>query len=148
MNGRAISANGSLKANQSAKSVRSPISRISRRFIGGWTRTPTFATSTRARAEQADKLFREIIEIADDASDDYVTTSDGKRIVDHENIQRSRLRVDARKWAAARLAPKKYGDRVEHDVKGGDFQPAILIQIGGGGEPEPVEVSGKVIEEE
>jgi len=37
----------------------------------------------------------------DDASGDYVTTSDGKRIVDHENIQRSR------KWAAARLAPKK-----------------------------------------
>ena len=50
----------------------------------------------RAREEQADKLFREIIEIADDASGDYVTTSDGKRIVDHENIQRSRLRVDAR----------------------------------------------------
>ena len=42
-----------------------------------------------------------IIEIADDASGDYVTISDGKRIVDHENIQRSRLRVDARKWAAA-----------------------------------------------
>src|SRR5258708_17339000 len=40
----------------------------------------------RAREEQADKLFREIIEIADDASGDYVTTSDGKRIVDHENI--------------------------------------------------------------
>ena len=64
-------------------------------------RDATFATDTRAREEQADKLFREIIEIADDASGDYVTTSDGKRIVDHENIQRSR------KWAAARLAPKK-----------------------------------------
>ena len=85
----------------------------------------------RAREEQADKLFREIIEIADDASGDYVTTSDGKRIVDHENIQRSRLRVDARKWAAARLAPKKYGDRVEHDVRGDiNFQPAVLVQVG------------------
>ena len=42
-----------------------------------------------AREEQADKLFREIIEIADDASGDYVTTSDGQTIVDHENIQRS-----------------------------------------------------------
>ena len=91
----------------------------------------------------------QLIDTADDASRDYVATSDGKRIVDHENIQRSRLRVDARKWAAARLAPRKYGDRVEHDVKGGDFQPAILIQVGGGGAPEePVEVSGKVIEAE
>ena len=103
------------------------------KFIGGWTRTPTFATSTRAHARsRRNKLFREIIEIADDASGDYVTSSDGQTIVDHENIQRSRLRVDARKWAAARLAPRKYGDRVEHDVKGGGFQPAVLIQIGDG----------------
>src|SRR5262249_10110528 len=42
-------------------------------------RTTTFATSTRAREQQADKLFRKIIEIADDASGVYVTTSDGKR---------------------------------------------------------------------
>jgi len=104
----------------------------------------------RAREEQADKLFREIIEIADDASGDYVTTGDGMTIVDHENIQRSRLRVDARKWAAARLAPKKYGDHISHDVKGSgaNFQPAILIQIGDGAPEEPVEVSGKVIEAE
>src|SRR5262245_5183728 len=102
----------------------------------------------RAREEQADKLFREIIEIADDASGDYITTSDGKTIVDHENIQRSRLRVDARKWAAARLAPRKYGDRVEHDHKGAlNFQPAVLIQVGDGA-PEPVDVSGKAIEAE
>ena len=43
----------------------------------------------------------------------------------------ARLRVDTRKWAAARLAPKKYGDRISHDVKGGtnvNFQPQILIQ--------------------
>ena len=92
----------------------------------------------RAREEQADKLFREIIEIADDASGDYVTTSDGKRIVDHENIQRSRLRVDARKWSAARLAPKKYGDHISHDVKGGgiNFQPQILIQCSSAGDDE------------
>jgi hypothetical protein len=76
----------------------------------------------------------------DDASGDYVTTSDGKTIVDHENIQRSRLRVDARKWAAARLAPKKYGDRVEHDHRGGlNFQPAVLVQIGGGDREKPDE---------
>ena len=30
----------------------------------------------------------------------------------------ARLRVDTRKWAAARLAPKKYGDHMSHDVKG------------------------------
>jgi hypothetical protein len=107
---------------------------------------------TRAREAQAHKLFREIIEIADDASGDYVTTRDGKNIVDHENIQRSRLRVDARKWAAARLAPKKYGDRISHDVKGpgANFQPAILIQVGDGSTtefevPAPTEAGSGVL---
>ena len=41
------------------------------------------------------------------------------------------MQVDTRKWAAARLAPKKYGDRVEHDHKGGlNFQPSVLVQVG------------------
>ena len=44
--------------------------------------------------------------------------------------QRARLQVDSRKWLAARLAPKKFGDHISHDVKGGgiNFQPQILIQ--------------------
>ena len=70
----------------------------------------------RAREEQADKFFKECIEIADAAT--------------QENCNVARLRVDTRKWAAARLAPKKYSDHVTHDVKGGgiNFQPQILIQ--------------------
>jgi hypothetical protein len=39
------------------------------------------------------------------------------------------------KWAAARLAPKKYGDHISHDVKDGtniNFQPQILIQCSSG----------------
>jgi hypothetical protein len=49
----------------------------------------------------------------------FTNAGSPQAIVDQENIQRSRLRVDARKWAAARLAPRKYRDRVEHDHKGG-----------------------------
>ncbi len=37
-------------------------------------------------------------------------------MVDHENVQRSRLRVDTRKWAAAKLAPKKYSDKLSIDA--------------------------------
>ena len=100
------------------------------------------------REEQADRYFEEIIEIAKDSSGDYTVDRNGERVVDHENIQRSRLRVDALKWVASKLAPRKYGDRVEHDHKGGlNFQSAVLVQIGDGA-PEPVEVSGKVIEAE
>jgi len=78
---------------------------------------------------------------------DYVKKEDGTLVVDHESIQRSRLRVDTMKWMASKLAPRKYGDRVEHDVKSNVSMPAILIQVGGGA-PEPIEVSGKVIEAE
>jgi Bacteriophage Sf6, terminase small subunit-like len=46
-----------------------------------------------------------------------------------------RLQVDTRKWVVARLCPRKYGDRIEHDVKGGvNFQPQILIQCSSAGE--------------
>ena len=66
-----------------------------------------------AREMQADALFDEALEIADDATGDMTTDKDGKKVVDHENIQRSRLRVDTRKWAAGKMAPKKYGDKLD-----------------------------------
>jgi len=62
----------------------------------------------RAREMQADVLFDEVLEIADDTSGDWSEDDDGRRIFDHEHVQRSRLRVDARKWAAGKLAPKRY----------------------------------------
>ena len=43
----------------------------------------------------------------------------------------ARNRLDTRKWLASKLAPRKYGDHVEHDHKGGlNFQPAVLVQVG------------------
>ncbi len=66
-----------------------------------------------AREMQADALFDEALEIADDASGDWTVDKDGKKVLDHENIQRSRLRVDTRKWAAGKMAPKKYGDKLD-----------------------------------
>jgi len=64
----------------------------------------------RAREARADFLAEDIIEIADDSSGD-----DG-----NDSVQRSRLQVDARKWYASKVAPKKYGDfqKVDHEVKG------------------------------
>lgn len=57
----------------------------------------------RAREVQADVLADEIIDIAD-----------GKR-AEYENgeadVQRDRLAMDARKWVAAKLKPKVYGDK-------------------------------------
>lgn len=62
----------------------------------------------RAREAQADTLFDEMIDIADDGSKDAVG-EDGA--IDHEHIQRSKLRIETRKWMAGKLRPKKYGDK-------------------------------------
>lgn len=73
---------------------------------------------THARDAQADTLADELLEIADDATNDWMEKfgKDGTAIgyqVDQEAINRSRLRVDTRKWIASKLKPKKYGDRLE-----------------------------------
>ena len=57
--------------------------------------------------------------IADDSSSDVTTDKDGKEIINHENIQRSRVRIDARKWIASKLLPKRYGDKLQHTGEGG-----------------------------
>lgn len=64
---------------------------------------------TRARERQADFYADEIIEIADQAK--------------NEDAQIARLRVDARKWKASKLAPKRYGDKVTNEHSGPDGQP-------------------------
>jgi hypothetical protein len=69
-----------------------------------------------ARADQVDTLADEMIEIADDGTNDYVekqTKAGVIVLVDAEHIQRSRLRVDTRKWIAERMKPKKYGLKSE-----------------------------------
>lgn len=74
-----------------------------------------------ARDLQADLIVDEIIQIADDTASDWIEDEDGKVRVDNEAVQRSRLRIDSRKWLAGKLNPKKYGDRqvIEHDISDG-----------------------------
>ena len=70
-------------------------------------RAYAFATDVRA-----DLIFDEVLEIADDAAGDWVVR-DGAPVLDAEHVRRSALRIEARKWTLARMAPKKYGDRVD-----------------------------------
>lgn len=69
-----------------------------------------------ARQIQAELYADEINEISDDGRNDYMLRKDknGKQFyaTDNEHIQRSKLRVDTRKWVASRLLPK-YKDKQE-----------------------------------
>ncbi|MFC0282541.1 terminase small subunit protein [Camelimonas abortus] len=83
-----------------------------------WLRErPDFSQQyVKAKAEAADALAEEILDIADDATGDWLEIHDtdgfaaGYRL-NGEHVQRSRLQIDARKWIAARLKPRKYGGR-------------------------------------
>lgn len=80
----------------------------------------------RAKLAQADLLFDEIIEISDDSSLDMAFTEEGKPFIDHEHVNRSRLRVDSRKFYIAKILPKKYSEK--HEVTGSEGGP-IEIKI-------------------
>lgn len=64
----------------------------------------------RARMAQAYGWADEILEIADDGRNDTYVEK-GETRTDHDVINRSRLRVDTRKWLLSKLLPKEYGDR-------------------------------------
>lgn len=80
-----------------------------------------------AREVQADTWADEIVEIADDGTQDTKKRADGSETVDAEHIQRSRLRVDTRKWLMSKAAPKKYGDKITSEISGPNGAP-IKVQ--------------------
>lgn len=91
----------------------------------------------RAREIQADALFDDILTIADDGRNDWMERKDAEDEnmgwrENGEALQRSRLRIDARKWMAAKLRPKKYGERMQTDLDltNSDGSLAALIMAG------------------
>lgn len=78
------------------------------------------AQYARAREVQAENMFEEMVEISDDGSNDWMEIENAKghliEVPDHEHINRSRLRVDVRKWYLSKVLPKKFGEKqmVEH----------------------------------
>lgn len=78
---------------------------------------PDFAEMyVEAKRHQAELLAEEIIGISDDSSRDVIIDLEGNERTNSEFVQRSKLRVDSRKWIAARLSPRLYGDKVQNDT--------------------------------
>jgi hypothetical protein len=97
----------------------------------------------RARMLQAEAWADSIVEIADDGTGDIWTDENGNERTNSDVIQRSRLRVDTRKWLLAKLHPKQYGDKITTENQTLDKDgnptapavPAVVVNIhkdGGG----------------
>lgn len=78
------------------------------------------AQYARAKEEQADMLAEEILEIADKENRTVIeySNSEGSGITEQDNVQRSRLQIDARKWIASKLKPKKWGEKMDITTDG------------------------------
>lgn len=90
---------------------------------------------TIACSARADAIFEESLEIADDGSCDYrIKPKEGgaELVVDQEHIQRSRLRVETRKWFVGKLQPKKYGDKLDLTA---DLKTTVSFLITNGPDP-------------
>lgn len=72
-----------------------------------------------ARDAQADAMADDILHISNTPCIGVKTTtkSTGIETIEGDMIEHRRLQVDARKWLAARMAPKKYGDRIDLNAK-------------------------------
>jgi hypothetical protein len=91
-----------------------------------------FATRiARARELGEDAIAQECLEIADNATNDWMAQNgddnDGYRL-NGEHVQRSKLRIDTRLKLLAKWNPKKYGDKVQ---VGGDKDNPVrsVLQI-------------------
>jgi hypothetical protein len=76
---------------------------------------------TRAKMLSLELMAEELLEIADDGSNDWMDSNNPNNpgyAFNGEAVARGRLRVDTRKWYMSKLAPKIYGDKVA--VTGGD----------------------------
>ena len=80
-----------------------------------------------AMASRADAMFEDMIDIADDGRNDYIVNGDGEERFNTEHVQRSRLRLDTRKWMLSKMLPKKYGDKITDEVIGNDNEIEIRV---------------------
>lgn len=90
-----------------------------------WLRTDTDFRDNyaRVRTSMADYIAEEILDIVDDGSNDYMEEMDrngeptGGWSFMGEHVQRSKLRVETRKWLMAKAMPKKYGEVIKVEVE-------------------------------
>jgi hypothetical protein len=92
-----------------------------------WLRQqPEFAAQyALAKRESADAHFDELMFIADEAPH-MTLNKHGAEVVDNGYETFRRTRIDTRKWAASKLGPKKYGDKLEVDA---NVRGTIVVTI-------------------
>lgn len=80
------------------------------------------AEYARAREDLIERMAQEVLELSDV---DVGLQPDGKK--DWAAVQKHKLQVDTRKWLLSKLAPKKFGDKLE--LTGDPDRPLAIQKI-------------------
>lgn len=82
-----------------------------------------------ARALCLDAMAEDIIDIADtpQIGQKSVSKATGLEITEGDMVEHRRLRIESRKWLLAKVAPKKYGDKIENTIQGPDGKAVRII---------------------
>lgn len=87
-----------------------------------WVSEDTDLADRYARAldSRSELHFAELLAIADTQEIGTIETAKewGTEVKTADMVDHRRLKIETRKWVLARMAPKKYGDRVDHSVDG------------------------------
>ncbi|MES2781730.1 MAG: ubiquitin carboxyl-hydrolase [Pseudomonadota bacterium] len=71
-----------------------------------------------AREARAEVIFEQCLAIADSQEGDVIKGPDGGEQINHDAINRAKLRIDTRKWMLGKMQPKTYGDKQTVDLTG------------------------------
>jgi hypothetical protein len=76
----------------------------------------------------------QMLNIADDSVNDYMDrynkfTKETERVFDSENFQRSKLRIDTRKFLLSKMLPHIFGEKVDVSVGGRDGKPIAVAAV-------------------
>lgn len=110
------------------------------RTVRQWyTENAEFAAEyTRAKEAGIDALVDETLDIADDGENDWMaSTKPGNPgyELNGEHVQRSKIRIETRRWLAERMAPKKYGLRTATEISGPGGGPVGVSVLSGVPQP-------------
>lgn len=99
--------------------------------VTGWIYNkehPMSGKYAHAKRMQMEHMADEILEIADDGSNDLMTIVKGDTVYEQENKEvtnRSKLRVDSRRWLMSKLMPEKFGDKLDITTGGDKIQSTV-----------------------
>ena len=93
-----------------------------------------------AKEESAESLADEMVDIADNEAgqpllvDGLPLMVDGKPVmtIDGPSVSHAKLRIDTRKWAASKLKPKKYGEKIQQEITPGE---GVIFNMSFGAKP-------------